>query len=575
MFDSLSPIQRSIVFDKSGAFVVRACPGSGKTYTVAAKLVHRISNWDLPNRGIAVLSFTNVAWNEVRKKIEENLGVMVSSPHFLGTIDSFINKYVFLPFGHLVMGCNKRPILVGEPHGTWSGGNYQHDYAQYFDCASYNISDGTIPTTADKTRFHFSWKNNKDGSENGHVKRIREVKEKYWKLGCATQADANYFSLKILEKYPNIARSIALRFPELIIDEAQDTSEIQMAIIDLLLNNGLEHIMLVGDPDQAIFEWNDARPNLFTDKFNNWRENSIILNENRRSSQMICNTTSRLTTFDNPPLAVTEIIKDYDHTPEIICYDQGNIQATINYFLQLCQKHQIEVNQENVAVLFRSKSIHNLIISQPDRAVEPWVVGKYFVKDLAKGKYMEFKGYSLEAFRLIEKAVFKAINYRNYCSENDLANWVSTRGLINHRKEILNIIRLLPEPTGEIKSWVLQANTVLRANHISLQLAINEISSESSFDELFGSSTIKHDLAYRIGTVHTVKGETFDAVLLILKEKGGQGRLYRTMLSQGLKTFDDEELRIAYVGMTRPKRLLVIAVHNEQSKFVWESRLLN
>jgi hypothetical protein len=38
MFDILSDTQRKIVFEKEGKFVVRACPGSGKTYSVAARL---------------------------------------------------------------------------------------------------------------------------------------------------------------------------------------------------------------------------------------------------------------------------------------------------------------------------------------------------------------------------------------------------------------------------------------------------------------------------------------------------------------------------------------------------------
>lgn len=573
MFDSLSPVQRVIVFNKSGRFVVRACPGSGKTYTVAARLVNKISMWDLDNRGIAVLSFTNVAWNEIRKKLEENLEMIIENPHFLGTIDSFINKYIFLPFGHLVMGCNKRPVLVGEPHGTWSGGSYERDYNQYFDCTSYNISDVAFPTTADITKFHFSWKNNRDGSVNGHVIKIREIKEKYWRLGYATQGDANYFSLKILEKYPNIAQSIAIRFPELIIDEAQDTSEIQMSIIDQLSSNGLENIMLVGDPDQAIFEWNDARPNLFTDKFDLWRENSIVLDENRRSSQKICNTTFNITSLDRPAAAVTAAVKDYEHIPEIICYDAGNIQTTIDYFLQLSQQNGIEINKENVAVIFRSKSIENLIQARPERIEEPWLVGKYYVRDLAKGKYIASSGNKLAAYRLIEKALYKGLNNRNYCSQNDLESWISSRGFVEHRNQINKIIGLLPDSVGSINSWIRYANAILRDNRIALLLTINENSPEYSFDHLF-KVTVNTDLNYRIGTVHTVKGETFESVLLILKEKSGNGKYYRTLLTSS-RTIDDEELRIAYVGMTRPRKLLVLAVPNEQNKIIWERRLFN
>ena len=46
MYDSLTTKQREIVFDKSGKFVVRACPGSGKTYCVSARLARLVNSWD-------------------------------------------------------------------------------------------------------------------------------------------------------------------------------------------------------------------------------------------------------------------------------------------------------------------------------------------------------------------------------------------------------------------------------------------------------------------------------------------------------------------------------------------------
>ncbi|MGG4449492.1 UvrD-helicase domain-containing protein [Brevibacillus porteri] len=572
MFESLSTVQRSIVFEKNGRFVVRACPGSGKTYTTAARLAYRIQNWSSPCKGIAVLSFTNVAWKEIQKMLDGRLGITINYPHHLGTLDSFINKYIFLPFGHLIMGCGKRPTLVGEPHGTWSAGKHDYDYDRYFDCTSISVNDETIPTTADLTRFHFKWRN-KDGSESGHVARIREAKVKYWGQGYATQADANYFSYKLLEKYPNIARSIAMRFPELVIDEAQDTSEIQMRIIDKLIFNSLENVMLVGDPDQAIFEWNDARPDLFLEKYYLWEENSVILDENRRSSQKICNVTNKLTSRAYPSVAVSESVKDFEHVPVIVCYKQDGIHTILDNFLRLCEKHQVEVNPENVAVIFRSKSIQNLIQEQPERMDDPWAVGNYFVRDLAKGKYLATKGNISEAYRLVERAVFKGLFKRSFCSASDLEAWVSSKGFVRHRKDITSIMAYLPAPTGDINNWVRKAERILRANNISLQMTLNRDCGEYSFEELFKTTT-GDSLRFRLGTVHTVKGETFEAVLLVLKEKGAQGSFYRTMLTQGKKTYDDEELRIAYVGMTRPRKLLVLAVPSDQSKAVWEQRLL-
>lgn len=95
------------------------------------------------------------------------------------------------------------------------------------------------------------------------------MKWKHFNAGKFNQADAIYFTFRILDKYPSITQNLVRRFPILIIDEAQDTTELQMAIIDKLSQYGAESIMLIGDPDQAIFEWNTASPHLFM-------ENTII-----------------------------------------------------------------------------------------------------------------------------------------------------------------------------------------------------------------------------------------------------------------------------------------------------------
>ena len=134
----LSEKQKETVLKPRGKFVVRACPGSGKTYSVAARLAHKISNWESKYQGIATLSFTNIAWQEIEKQVSDfGTRTPIDYPHFLGTIDSFVNRFIFLPFGHLVMNCNSRPVLVGEPHGSWSGKTYSEGC---FDNISYDVN---------------------------------------------------------------------------------------------------------------------------------------------------------------------------------------------------------------------------------------------------------------------------------------------------------------------------------------------------------------------------------------------------------------------------------------------------
>ena len=78
---------------------------------------------------------------------------------------------------------------------------------------------------------------------------------------------------------------------------------------------------------------------------------------------------------------------------------------------------------------------------------------------------------------------------------------------------------------------------------------------------------------YRIGTVHSVKGETFDATLLILKERAANNAKYANLLALTNPPSEHEELRIAYVGMTRPRRVLMLAVPNEACRVAWQNKL--
>jgi len=572
--------QQEIVFNKKGKFVVRACPGSGKTYSVAARLAWKVENWEHPHQGITALSFTNVAWKEIRDKLENkfNLKKSFGYPHFLGTIDSFVNQYIFLPFGHLVMDCKKRPVLVGEPHGSW---NYppRRGYKAYnscFDKFSYDIN-GNLIKISDTSECFFG---NKNIFGTEHECNIKQSKKGLFREGYANQKDANYFAMKIFEKYPKIAKALVFRFPELIIDESQDTSEVQIRIIDLLIENGLNEIMLVGDPDQAIFEWNDARPELFEKKYSNWKDNSIELNENRRSSQNICNFTFNLSSLKKSSVAISNKVKNYAFLPQIIKYDPNSyvsITETKDYFLNLCRKNKIIIDNKNVAILYRSNNFIFLIDNIKKGKVNinsPWKFNDRLIKDFVQGKcYCDHKQFK-EGFKIIEKAVVKASKNKNYCSISEIKERIDKIGFVKHRLDIFKFYKLLPYTINvKLNKWVEDVNSNFNKNDISIKFDIKTENADLTIDEIF-ATTKKEQLRknYRLGTVHSVKGEEFEAVFLFLKQKG-VGKYYKTLLKEGKVTNDNEELRIVYVGITRPSKLLIMAVPSEEDKLSWENRL--
>lgn len=575
MFDTLSPTQRQIVFDQSGKFVVRACPGSGKTYCVSARLARLMKDWKESYTGIATVSFTNVAWQEIEKKLKEdfNINQSISYPHFLGTLDSFINQFIFLPFGHLVMKCNMRPTLVGEPHSSWTLRNFERDPNQYFDKCSFDINGELIPV-AHAQSFQFSWRKNQNGATNGHVNNLLAAKNILIASGYANQSDANYFAMRILEQFPLIRKSIALRFPTLIVDEAQDTSEVQMRIIDLLAANGLNEIMLVGDPDQAIFEWNGAKPALLKNKILEWN-NEVPLNENRRSSQRICNRTFNFSSLADASTSVNEDVVNFNYEPTVIIYN-NNLPEVLNSFLEVCTANQIEISPKTVSVLYRGKGMINEIVGvqKTPFGLNHWHGENKFTKDFVRGKYLYDNGDFKTGFKLIEKAIIKMRNNLSVCSQEMIDKKIEKVGLVKFRTAVYNYLQILPNTNTTLGNWIATANAAFVANGIQFTLQINPDSNNFSFSQIFlNEDDFLTESNYRIGTVHSVKGETFDATLLILKEKVVHNTKYTTLIANNNPTSEHEELRIAYVGMTRPRKVLMIAVPNAECKTVWENKL--
>jgi DNA helicase-2/ATP-dependent DNA helicase PcrA len=569
MMVTLSEIQKKIAHEATGKIVVRACPGSGKTFSVAARIAYRVSHWGRPNQGLAAISFTNVAWQEIDQKLSSIFGLphYPEYPHFLGTIDSFINRYIFLPHGHLLMGCKDRPVLVGEPHSNWNVKRYDKDYDQYFNLVSLGAADELIyPEIQGIFFFNYSQMYLKTGQESKHAESLRASKAKYWKQGYANQHDANYFAMKILEKYPQVARALVSRFPEIILDEAQDTSEVQMRILDLLCEQGLSQVMLVGDPDQAIFEWNNARPQLFNDKFETWKDNSIILNDNRRSSQAICDATFHLSTLHEASAAVTPEVMGFGLQPQFTVYGEGTIGQTIEQFLQKCRDLPIEINPRNVAVICRSKGLVAHILGDP--AIQDWTTDYLVTYPVVHACFLFTKGLLKKAFQIAEKVIFHLVEKKDMVDTKSVEQFRNNQNFTEFRKLTYDFLKMFPPATGKLGEWVGQAN-----REFNNALTISDQARDLQIDDLF-SYLEKDNLPsdYTVGSVHAVKGETFEAVLLFLKQKG-VGSYYTTMIANGTRADQEEELRIVYVGITRPRKLLVVAIPNDKHLEAWKVKL--
>jgi len=380
----------------------------------------------------------------------------------------------------------------------------------------------------------------------------------------------------LLREHPEIAKAVAARFPIIILDEAQDTSIEQMAILDLINNSGTESMFLVGDPDQSIYEWRNATPECFIEKVNNRGWMTLPLTKNFRSSQLICNATQAFahTLEGKSPTKAGGLGAGYSQKPILLLYD-GNINdckgELIEKFLAVCEKNKISNEPGNIAIVTRSKIHDNTNI-----------IGLWKSKEIeifAQAAYEWFEGARKRAYELCERALFslivKELRDINVSIESDIEE---TMPYESWRYIVIDVLTKLPNVNQSLEIWITQIKNVLESMLAETGFSINggrtinnviKIKSRDKSVPHFKNIPlqkyfeVKNQSHYTLSSIHGVKGETYDAVMLIVESRTGQ-TLTPTFLNDG--DLNQELMRIAYVAMTRPRKLLVIAMPNIKSR---------
>lgn len=566
---------------KNGKIIVSACPGSGKTLCVSERIIKFISQHESKVSGVAITSFTNVAVNEIKDNYESETGAKIEKPHFIGTLDHFINKYVFLPYGYLVMKCDRRPILVGEPHSKW---HHEWHKCRYFNQISFNKEHQIYPINK---RIPFN-------------DEMKECKKELIQEGYATQEDANYFTMRILDDYPQITKALIDKFPYLIIDEAQDLSEIQMEIVNILIENGLENVLLVGDPYQAIFEWKTAKPQLFIDKYDEWKEKydaAIDLEYTFRCCQNISKYLTKISGKQIKSCADDSI----NLKPELIPHNENYEPIVDNFIKKVKGKLGDNIENDKVAVLFRSRTELNKFINRTQNSFKFKDIFKTSEKDISefeknfgghlkiknesniqnytenilKGEYHFLNNNFINGFEEFEKAFIKIKTNQFNDTPSLIKDSIADIGLYNHRKFVWKFIELFEPPTGKdqlIDEWIdLNNELLLKKGKFYLNKIKTIDKTKRKISKILTWKMINLDIDettsdYYCGTIHSVKGKSFDAVLLLLKSQCTN--------KLGDDLMDETELRNVYVGMSRARHILYIAVPEDDLK-AWKNFFVN
>lgn len=235
---------------------VAACPGSGKTTLLVAKLAILADKWNYSTRGICVLSHTNVARDEIEKRLSAcSAGqALLGYPHFIGTIHGFVNEFLAMPWlralGYPIKAVDTEIAI----HKRW---NALKPGTQYYLKEKIRCS----PTELVAEQIDFSV----GDISIGKGKKLGHASPTYCEIVavCKKSAEEGYFchdemfvwARHLLDTHPEMIPVIRDRFPMVFIDESQDNDEEQASLLHRLFCDGASPAICqrFGDPNQAIF----------------------------------------------------------------------------------------------------------------------------------------------------------------------------------------------------------------------------------------------------------------------------------------------------------------------------------
>jgi len=345
--------QRQAYLDARGYNILAACPGSGKTTSIVKKLftVSRYCEEHYgKHTGFACLSFTNKACAELKQKYMEMHNQRLTFPNEVLTIDSFIMQYVVLPFWSLCDECKQRPIVVNETevleqiyynnvqiNGKWQ--QYPVGALRPYASLMYHKKPSLVSIVSRDKKPIFNWKHNTitDINEIAYCNAAFTYRVEN---GFITSNDALWIACDILERYQDVTKALTERFPYIIVDEAQDNSELHFEFFKQLKEAGLQNLEFVGDICQSIYGFNNARPELLQNMMAEDEWTVLPLSECRRSNQRIINLYSKLKSSDLPDISSYNV-EDKGVPIIVYKYDEGNVRDIIRNFNQVCEDNDL------------------------------------------------------------------------------------------------------------------------------------------------------------------------------------------------------------------------------------------
>lgn len=566
--------ERQAYLDAHGHVILSACPGSGKTTSIVQKLLpvsrycgSRYGKYT----GFACLSFTNKACDELKEKYREQHDERLMFPNVVSTIDSFIMQTVVSPFWYLCEECKKKPIVVNEgevlkriyfnnvfQNGVWNT-FLAPAIKPYMD-----LFFSKEPNKVTHEINGYKWNHN-PAKEERDIAYCEEVFKYRLNKGFITSSDALWIACDILENHPKVAKAIVKRYPYIIVDEAQDNSELHFVFFWLLKEAGLENLEFVGDVCQSIYGFRDARPELLQGMMEEGGWNVLHLTECRRSNQRIIDFYSKLKSEGLPRIRSHGVI---DQGIPIVAYkyDSGNVRDIIHDFYKVCEEEGLN----SKIVLARGTDKCKQLAGVKDLKFRYWKSDTPYI--LIDAVFAFSAGEMDLAFRKIRLILAELFGGDSPDSQRDYIQKIESD--IEMNAKIFGFLQQIPSFSLSFSSWsdqttqlmqsywALEERPFFEAYNRKKGYVMREMA-EVPVEQYHRSNDKNSDYHNSVDTIHAVKGATLDAVLLFLsKDSRGQG-ISLNDFPQGANAIMTESQRLIYVACSRARQFMAIAVPSD------------
>lgn len=564
--------QRQAYLDSRGYTILTACPGSGKTTSIVKKLL-TISRYCEEHygrhAGFACMSFTNKACAEIMQKYREMHNERLTFPNEVLTIDSFIMQYVVFPFWYLCNACKKKPLVVNEEKiqeriyykNVKKNGQWQQYPLLPLSYAWLMHKKNPSLVSRDKTGFKWNHHVVTNAKEIAYCEAVFAYR---LEKGYITSSDALWMAYDILQHHQDVAKALVTRFPYIIVDEAQDNSELHFEFFNLLKNAGLQNLEFVGDICQSIYGFNNARPGLLQNMMSEDGWNVLPLSECRRSNQRIIDLYSKLKSRDVPAI-VSLGVEDKGIPIVVYKYNDENVSDIIRDFYQVCEGYDLS----NRMILARGVKKCKQLSGVKDVDFKYWKIEHqlpYLIIDAVSA----FDSGNIDtAFRKVRLVLAELLAGDNPDARREFVHEIEHN--VDWNAKIFGFLKQIPSLSLSFKEWS-ERTCILLKDYWELedkptfvpyhkQKGYNMREMADVPVEQYHQSKDRGRKCYKgIDTIHAVKGATLDAVLLFLSsDSKGSSISLNDFLHREVKVMTESQ-RMIYVACSRASQFLALAV---------------